>query len=374
MRMGVSRALLWVLAAGAGVAGAQTQEPGEDKEPAVEALLATVEAAAGRPLDPSFRARSGERLGRLSLEELSARRDRAATSGLGEPSVPGDPNRDLVYTPVAPCRVADTRVAGGSLGAGTTRDWRVGGVGLQGQGGDPSGCGIPAGPATAAVLNFVAINPVGPGNLRAWAYATPPAAPPTASILNYAQVTGLNIANGLVVPLCDVTVTTCPFDLRVQADVSGTHVLVDVVGYFHRLDVGKINVMAESSSNPQVNLTTTCTTLRQVTINVPRAGRVLLTATAVFYLLHNQGTVSTIFADAGPTQTACGEPGGVGHYMRYLSAAATDGYHVETGSFTRVHSVPGPGSYTFYFNAAAAVSPSVETVGYPRLVATFFPD
>ena len=250
----------------------------------------------------------------------------------------------------------------------------MGGVGLQGQGGDPSGCGIPAGTATAAVLNFVAINPTGPGNLRAWAYATPPAAPPTASILNYSQVSGLNIANGLIVPLCDVTTTSCPFDVRVQADVNGTHVLVDVVGYFHRLDVGKINLMVESSSNPQVNLAPTCTTLRQVSITVPRAGRVLLTATAVFYLLHNQGTVSTIWADATPSQTTCSEAGGTGHYMRYINASAIDGYYVETSSFTRVHNVPAAGTYTYYFNAAATVSPSVETVGYPRLIATFFPD
>jgi hypothetical protein len=289
------------------------------------------------------------------------------------PAAPGDPSRDLVYTPVAPCRVADTRVAGGSLGAGTTRDWRVGGVGLQGQGGDPSGCGVPAGAATAAVLNFVAVNPVGPGNLRAWAYATPPAAPPTASILNYAQVTGLNVANGIVVPLCDTSVTTCPFDVRVQADVNGTHVLVDVVGYFHRLDVGQIGFMVDSeAATPAINLTGTCTTLRQVTVNAPRAGRVVLTATANFYLYHHEGTADHILADASPSPTQCSDPGTVGHYMRYVNASVVEGYYVETGSFTRVYTVPGPGSYTYYFNALATTP--AESVNYYRLVATFFPD
>jgi hypothetical protein len=156
----------------------------------------------------------------------------------------------MVYAPVTPCRIVDTRVVGGSLPADTPRDFRVTGVGLQGQGGNPAGCGIPQGPAKAAILNFVAVNPTGPGNLRAWAYATPPATPPTASVLNYAAV-GLNIANAVAVPLCDDTPTNCPFDLRVQADMRGTHLVIDIVGYFYDspLSWGAVRTGAVASIN-----------------------------------------------------------------------------------------------------------------------------
>jgi hypothetical protein len=135
-----------------------------------------------------------------------------------------------VYTSVVPCRLADTRAAGGTLAAGTVRDFKVTGSGLQGQGGNPLGCEVPAGVATAAVINFVAVNPSGTGNLRAWAYSEPGVAPPNASIINF--TTGVNIANGIVVPLCDSAATTCTFDIKVQADGNGAHLVADVVGYF----------------------------------------------------------------------------------------------------------------------------------------------
>jgi hypothetical protein len=137
---------------------------------------------------------------------------------------------DLNYTAVTPCRILDTRVAGGSMAGNQTRDFRVTGVGLQPQGGATAGCNVPVGIAKAVLLNFVAVNPTGPGNLRAWAYSTPPVGPPTASILNYNAVT---IANGIAVPICDVSATACPLDVRVLNEGNfGTHLLVDVVGYF----------------------------------------------------------------------------------------------------------------------------------------------
>ena len=52
-------------------------------------------------------------------------------------------DRDYVFTPVTPCRIADTRVAGpGIIVAGTGRIWRVYGSGAQmiAQGGSPMGC------------------------------------------------------------------------------------------------------------------------------------------------------------------------------------------------------------------------------------------
>jgi hypothetical protein len=155
----------------------------------------------------------------------------AVTSALGQEAAPyalGDSAADLVYTPVTPCRVIDTRLAGGTLAGGTQRSFFVSGTaGFETQGGHVGGCAVPDG-TTAVMLNFVAVNAAGAGDLRAWPYGQPV---PVASILNYALVPGLNIANGVVVPLCDTTVSACPFHLTVQADVSTTHIIADVLGF-----------------------------------------------------------------------------------------------------------------------------------------------
>ncbi len=155
---------------------------------------------------------------------------------------------NLLFVPLPPCRVIDTRVfgAGGALVAGTprsfffrgpTRDYQT----SPNQGGSTTGCGIPdltsdVSPfqniAKAVAINIVAVGPAGAGDLRAW-----PAnqSVPTASVINYAAVSGLNIANGIILPMCDeVSATPCSIgDITFRADVSGVQLVVDVVGYFH---------------------------------------------------------------------------------------------------------------------------------------------
>jgi hypothetical protein len=139
----------------------------------------------------------------------------------------------LVFNSVAPCRIADTRFAdAGALTAGETRTFHVVGSAsdFADQGGTAGGCAIPgfAGPvaqAQAVAFNFVAVNPAGAGNLRAWPSDL---TAPNASIINYAQV-GLNIANGIAVPVRQDSEGS---DLSLRADASGTHVVIDVVGYY----------------------------------------------------------------------------------------------------------------------------------------------
>jgi hypothetical protein len=56
---------------------------------------------------------------------------------------------------------------------------------------------------------------------------------PTASFLNYAAV-GLNIANGVTVTICQAP-ATCTSDFTVQADINGSQLVADVMGYFKAL-------------------------------------------------------------------------------------------------------------------------------------------
>ena len=136
----------------------------------------------------------------------------------------GDANDDLVYTPINPCRIVDTRLgAGGFLGNDTERDWKVSrpGGNFTDQGGSSSDCAIPASPA-AVLANFAVTGSSQPGVLFAWAFNQPA---PTASTLNYAG--GETIANAVIVPLAQGLTE----DLSVFVS-TGTDVVVDVVGYF----------------------------------------------------------------------------------------------------------------------------------------------
>jgi hypothetical protein len=147
-----------------------------------------------------------------------------ATPAASKPSkkMLGDTADDLVYTPVTPCRIVDTRNVGGAFsGGGETRSYHgfFTSGNFAGQGGASSNCGIPANPAGLA-LNIVALG--GAGYLIAWPFNTPQ---PNASTLNPAP--GQTIANMALVPLCQ---PNCAFEFN---DFTfGAQVIIDVVGYF----------------------------------------------------------------------------------------------------------------------------------------------
>lgn len=227
-RIGVLLLVACMLGSTGTVAG-QGQQPGPvpataesaQREALAESTIARDEAAVGRQYDPKFREQVKKALASMSLDEIGA-----VPAG-SSPLVFGDIFNDLVYNPVPPCRVIDTRVVGGRLN-NSTRNFIVSGGPYTGQGGSPGSCGIPFPQATAVVVNFVAVDSLGAGDLRVFPFGTPP---PNASVLNYASTTfngGLNIANGIPVQLCFF----CGFDITVLAEGGATHVVADVLGYF----------------------------------------------------------------------------------------------------------------------------------------------
>jgi hypothetical protein len=136
----------------------------------------------------------------------------------------GDSASDLVYTPINPCRIVDTRGgAGGFLGNNTARDWNTArpGGSFADQGGANNDCGIPGEPA-AVLANFAVTGSSQPGVLFASAFNQPP---PVASTLNYAG--GQTIANAVIVP----TAVGLSKELHVFVSTA-THVVIDVLGYF----------------------------------------------------------------------------------------------------------------------------------------------
>ena len=137
------------------------------------------------------------------------------------------PNGDFLFTPVTPCRIVDTRNAGGILGAYSGRDFYVYGLAaeISGQGGNAAGCMAPLGEPRAAHINMVAVDPSGKGNLQAYPKGAGPGAGMT---VNYNAI-DTNLANSGSVKTSVNTGT----DITVYSGVSAAHTVIDVLGYYY---------------------------------------------------------------------------------------------------------------------------------------------
>ena len=136
----------------------------------------------------------------------------------------GDANADLTYTPLNPCRILDTRAAGGGgpLAANVARTFNGFAANFSTQGGTASNCAIPNGVAALA-MNVYAVNPTNLGFIKVWpANATEPAV----STVNY-QVGITAIATGALVPVDAANSNRFSAKSPAQVDF-----IADVVGYF----------------------------------------------------------------------------------------------------------------------------------------------
>lgn len=249
-------------AASQGLAGAQERVQAESRagveaqRVAERAAYATTmvqerEAASGLTWDDAYRSWFVQRLSALSPEDF-ATAQAIGSHGDFSPLL-GSTSGELVYTPVSPCRFVDGIQAADRVTATanstTARFYRVKGstnsdfVSQGAASSAPSGCGVPTN-AVAAMVNLTVADPTHNGDLRADASHL---AATTTSVLNYTfdGSRGKNLANGVIVPLCDLTVSTCASgatptsatrDMRVTfhagaVDV-GTYFVADVLGYF----------------------------------------------------------------------------------------------------------------------------------------------
>lgn len=131
---------------------------------------------------------------------------------------------DLVYNPVQPCRIADTRVAGGIIGAEQTRNFRVAGVASYAvQGGSSGNCGLQSETPSAVVLNVTAVTPSAAGFATVFPQGSPQ--PGTASV-NY--VAGA-IVNNTIISRTPNPAATPEVSLYTFAQ---SHFVIDIVGYF----------------------------------------------------------------------------------------------------------------------------------------------
>jgi hypothetical protein len=130
--------------------------------------------------------------------------------------------RGSTFTPITPCRIVDTRRApAGAIPGGSTRTFAIDSS-ITPQGGNASGCGIPADDVTAVQANVVSVDAIGAGYLTLF-----PAdgSAPVASFLNFRD--GKAVAKGGTVTVSSDS--QAAFAVRVSRT---TDVVVDISGYY----------------------------------------------------------------------------------------------------------------------------------------------
>jgi hypothetical protein len=138
----------------------------------------------------------------------------------------GDADKDLIFVPVTPCRIIDTRVAGGVIAANTTRGFDVTAVANYSfQGGDASNCGGvgAAGSFAAAAINFTVVTPSAAGYITAFPFG---GTQPLAATVNY---TAGDIRGNFAVVKLDQGASANEMNVYSFAQ---THLVADIVGYF----------------------------------------------------------------------------------------------------------------------------------------------
>lgn len=174
---------------------------------------------------------SGQRAAQPAAEAATEPAAQPATEAATEAAVRAaavsNSAHELVYTPVLPCRIADTSVRGGKLAPGEIREFRVRGTAnFTQQGAKVGGCQIPDG-AVAATLSFTTSSAAGGGRLTAWARGTTEPDTYTASYLASARLT-----NEATVRIFSTASAPTSPHIRVHNRGASTNLIIEVTGFF----------------------------------------------------------------------------------------------------------------------------------------------
>jgi len=147
----------------------------------------------------------------------------SAKTGIGVESL-GSLTSDMVFTPITPCRIVDTRLAGGAIPASSSRGFGVWGFNSYTfQGGSATDCGLLSESPKAAVLNVTVVSPAAAG--YATVYPANAASRPNISSINYTS--GAVVNNTVISPLGTLSAK----DMQIYT-VAQAHYVVDIVGYY----------------------------------------------------------------------------------------------------------------------------------------------
>jgi hypothetical protein len=254
-------------------------------------------------------------------------------AGPDTPFALGDTDKDFVYTPVNPCRIIDTRKAGGKISTNTFRNFWTHGDGpnmMSPQGGNPAGCPSPRGEPRAVHMNIVAVNSNAPGWLTVWPKGT---ARPLAGVLNYHPTDKTDpISNAFTVK----TGWHVNHEISVYAK-STTHVVADVMGYYYEAE--NLAGAEFAGGDQSIALGPAATTVRSIVVSAPASGRVIVNASG-YMQMAGPGTV-----DFGRCSITTGTVLDFNFLIPVAERAAGAMFTVPFGA-TRGFNV-GPGNTTF---------------------------
>ena len=125
------------------------------------------------------------------------------------------------FTPIAPCRAANTRVAGGALANTASRDFYVGGTfGFAPEGGLAGGCGVPVS-ATGVAVTITTVNATHNGYLKVWSTGS---AEPATSFMNYGTAFNASVSGTIRI--------SSSGQARIRTFGSSVQVIIDISGYY----------------------------------------------------------------------------------------------------------------------------------------------
>lgn len=281
----------------------------------------------------------------------------------------GSLTEDLVYSPVFPCRIFDTRNVGPAPGNNAVRHYFVHGTpgGLNAQGGNPAGCPAPRGEPVGISVNLAAVPVSSVGHLRVYPYL---GVQPTASFLNYFG--GGNIANSGIVTTC----FNCGFDITVF-NRNTSHSFADAMGYFYPVDTDDFedkfagSITTVSTAN---FLSNTCANDGgSVAIFTPGPGFVTVQAEVLIRHNHTAGLLDNAFVFLNTTPTGCTGADTAGGFYRGYSEAGSQlpsGSYYNVVTVSRKFNVTTAGNKFYYVNGIGDSSSKFFWLGKS---ATFHP-
>ena len=186
----------------------------------------TFEGAVAALTGTGHRLDDAETITRLARATLAGQPRDAASARDASAKVLGETDRDQVFTPIAPCRLADTRVTGGALAAGTSRNFFAVAALVDGnftsQGGSATNCGLYGVEANAVVLSLTVVSPANVGFATLHEFGTPR---PTAASMTYQAG---NLLSNTVIAQVPNPIAANDMTLYSSAQA---HYVIDVVGY-----------------------------------------------------------------------------------------------------------------------------------------------
>lgn len=256
------------------------------------------------------------------------------------PRVIGGKDGDLVFTPLVPCRLLDTRFGTGNF-AGPIADLTTISIetnlnDFTAQGGNAGPCGMPTDTdASAIVIIVTAVEPPNTGNLRVFPFSAPF---PNASVVNF--IPDQDIANNTVVPQC----IGCASDISIFV-ASQANVIVDVIGYFNPPVVSKES-QTTFKEGPAVATGTSSITIVEKSITVPGPGRIVAIGSSEAFCDSCAGSATADGYMNITTSSSANASQSPRSFFRLVTSASN--------SVTRTleFMAPSAGEYTFYLRGA----------------------